>query len=137
MESYNGELKEYVKTHQLEDIQFLGHRRDVEHLLQIAHINTLLSYREGLPKSTMESMCKGIPNIVTDTRGLRDLIKDGYNGYVIPQNNDAILVDKFVNLIQSAELRIEMGNHAKEMIKPYLLKNVLPEYSTVYKSLLK
>lgn len=133
----NEELREYVKAHQLEDVQFLGHRRDVEHLLQLAHINTLLSYREGLPKSTMESMCKGIPNIVTDTRGLRDLIKDGHTGYVIPQNNDAILVDKFVHLIQSAELRLEMGNHAKEMIKPYLLENVFPEYSAVYKSLLK
>lgn len=133
----NEELNEYVKVHQLEGVQFLGHRRDVECLLQLTHINTLLSYREGLPKSTMESMCKGIPNIVTDTRGLRDLIKDGYNGYVIPQNNDAILVDKFVQLIQSTELRIKMGDHAKEMVKPYLLENVLPEYSAVYKSLLK
>ncbi|MER2009355.1 MAG: glycosyltransferase family 4 protein [Psychrobacillus sp.] len=133
----NEELEEYVKAHKLKDVQFLGHRRDVEQLLQLTHINTLLSYREGLPKSTMEAMYMGIPNIVTDTRGLKDLIRDGHSGYVIPQNNDALLVDKFVLLIQSAELRIKMGNHAKEMIKPYLLENVLPEYSTVYKSLLK
>ncbi|MER2108130.1 MAG: glycosyltransferase family 4 protein [Solibacillus sp.] len=131
------ELRDYVNMHQLQDVQFLGHRRDVEQLLQITHINTLLSHREGLPKSTMESMYMGLPNIVTDTRGLRDLITDGENGYIIAQDADGQLVERFVTLIQSAQLRMEMGQQAQQMIEPYLLENVLPEYSTVYKKLLK
>lgn len=133
----DNELRDYVKVHQLKDVQFLGHRRDVEQLLQLTHINTLLSYREGLPKSTMESMFMGIPNIVTDTRGLRDLIKDEKNGYVIAQDEDSLLVKRFACLIQSASLREEMGAYSKKVVKPYLLENVLPEYSNVYKKLLK
>lgn len=131
------ELKEYVSINKLEDVQFLGHRRDIEQLLQISHINTLLSHREGLPKSTMESMSMGIPNIVADTRGLRDLIIDGENGYVVPQDNDEILVDKFIQLIGSTKLRIEMGTYSKKMIEPYLLEKVIVEYSEVYEMLLE
>ena len=133
----NQVLRNYVEVNELKDIRFLGHRRDVEHVLQITHINTLLSHREGLPKSTIESMFMSLPNIVANTRGLRDLIENEKNGFVIPQNADEQLVERFVDLIQSEKLRNEMGQYAKQMVKPYLLENVLPEYSKVYKNFLK
>lgn len=130
------QLKDYVNQHQLKDVHFLGYRNDVGQLLEVSHISTLLSYREGLPKSTIEAMYKGLPCIVTDTRGLRDLIRDGENGYVIPLDYDEKLVETFVKLIQSQSLREKFRRNSIQLVEPFLLENVLPEYKAIYQKLM-
>lgn len=130
-------LKDFVAKEQLTGIHFLGYRRDVPQLLQISDIVTLLSHREGLPKSIMEAMAEGIPCVVTNTRGLRDLIQSNENGFVIQHEDDQALMTAFTKLAQSAELRTQMGQRAKQMVEPFVLDNVLQEYVTIYKQLLK
>lgn len=131
------QYQQYVKNEQLQDTLFLGYRQDVATLLKISDIVALLSYREGLPKSTMEAMDMGLPNIVTNTRGLRDLIQHQKNGFIIPLNNGEVLIETFTKLIQDEFLRKSMGQCSKELVKPYLLKNVLPEYEAIYERLVR
>lgn len=131
------ELKELVKNEQLSGIHFLGYRRDVATLLQITDIVALLSYREGLPKSIMEAMVAEIPCVVTNTRGLRDLIHHDENGFVIDHGNDEKLVEAFTSLGQSLKLREKMGVRTKELVQPFLVKNVVKEYAKIYEQLLK
>lgn len=131
------ELKEYVKEEQLLGIHFLGFRKDVPTLLQITDIVTLLSHREGLPKSIMEAMASSIPCVVTNTRGLRDLIKTNENGFVVNHDEDMELVKAFTTLTQEVQLREQMGQKAKQLVEPYLLDKVLQEYIPIYEHLLK
>lgn len=130
------QLERFVEAENLDDVYFLGYRRDVASLLQISDMVTLLSHREGLPKSIMEAMVEGLPCVVTNTRGLRDLISDGKNGYVVNHGDEEALVTAFEQLIESKELRRELGGQAKELVKPYLLENVLMEYIEIYEKLL-
>ncbi|MGE7982535.1 glycosyltransferase family 4 protein [Solibacillus sp. NPDC093137] len=130
------ELKELITAKNLEDIYFLGYRRDVPSILQISDIVTLLSYREGLPKSIMEAMVEGLPCIVTNTRGLRDLVFNEENGYVVKHDDEEALVNAFEQLLKSKELREIMGNKGKVLVQPYLLENVLLEYVAVYEKIL-
>ncbi|QDQ01315.1 glycosyltransferase family 4 protein [Lysinibacillus fusiformis] len=131
------DLKDYVSKEQLSGVHFLGFRKDVPNLLQISDIVTLLSHREGLPKSIMEAMVARVPCVVTNTRGLRDLIKSNENGYVVNHEDDHALIAAFTELCQSEALRDEMGKCAKQMVKPFLLDNVLQEYIPIYKKMLK
>ncbi|ATP39035.1 glycosyltransferase family 1 protein [Solibacillus sp. R5-41] len=131
------ELQEYVAKEQLAGIHFLGYRRDVPNLLQISDIVTLLSHREGLPKSIMEAMAASIPCIVTNTRGLRDLIQANENGFVIHHDDDQSLMTAFTKLAQSEQLRKQLGQRAKQLVEPFVLDKVLQEYVTIYKNLLK
>ncbi|MCH7320611.1 glycosyltransferase family 4 protein [Solibacillus sp. MA9] len=131
------ELQTYVAKEQLVGIHFLGYRRDVPKLLQISDIVTLLSHREGLPKSIMEAMEASIPCVVTNTRGLRDLVQTNENGYVIEHGDDQSLIAAFAKLAQSAHLREQMGQRAKQLVEPFVLDMVLQEYITIYKKLLK
>ncbi|MFJ7371326.1 glycosyltransferase family 4 protein [Lysinibacillus sp. NPDC098008] len=131
------ELKEYVNIEQLKGIHFLGFRKDVSELLQITDIVALLSYREGLPKSIMEAMVIGIPCVVTDTRGLRDLIKSNVNGFIVKHEDDIELMKAFETLAYSEQMREQMGKTSKKIIESYLLENVLEEYKFIYNQLLK
>ncbi len=43
-----------------------------------------LSSREGLPVAVMEAMSFGVPAVVTDVGGCGEMIRTGYNGYLLP-----------------------------------------------------
>ena len=130
------DIENYIKNNQLNDVYVLGYRSDVNKLLSITDVVSLLSHREGLPKSIMEAMVTSIPCIVSDTRGLRDLVADGESGYVVNHNNDEKLVSSFVSLLNDKDKREEMGKVASKNIEPYLLKNVLKEYVDIYEDIL-
>ncbi|WP_369382259.1 glycosyltransferase family 4 protein [Lysinibacillus fusiformis] len=130
------QLKTIVANEQLEGIHFLGYRRDVPALLQISDVVTLLSYREGLPKSIMEAMAESIPCIVANTRGLRDLVKSNDSGFVVNHSEDTELVKAF-SALSEKPLREKMGLRSKQLIEPFLLDNVIEEYTKIYSQLVK
>lgn len=130
------EIVKFIEENQLEDINVLGHRNDVHELLQITDIVSLLSHREGLPKSIMEAMAASIPCVVTDTRGLRDLITNDENGFVVPHGDDTTLIESFVTLMNDEEKRLAMGTAARQDVEPYRLENVLQEYIAIYDDVL-
>ncbi|WP_342559439.1 glycosyltransferase family 4 protein [Metasolibacillus sp. FSL K6-0083] len=130
------QLKDYVKNEELKDIHFLGYRRDVPKLLQITDIVALLSHREGLPKSIMEAMAAEIPCVVTNTRGLRDLVKSNESGFVVNNGDNGQLVTAFYEL-SGKSARELMGMRAKDLVEPFLLNNVLEEYAVIYNQLVK
>lgn len=121
----------------LDDVHILGYRKDIHNILEITDIVTLLSQREGLPKSIMEAMVAKKPCIVTNTRGLRDLVKDRANGFIIEDGDNTSLIKAFKTLIENRALRIEMGQDGYEKVKKYSLENVLPEYECIYDQVLR
>lgn len=127
-----GKYEEYKNANGLKGVYFLGFRNDIPNLLQITDIMTLLSQREGLPKSIMEGMSQGLPCIVSDTRGLVDLVDDNYNGYVIEKGNDESLVYAFTELLTNDALRNEMGHHSKLKVESFTLDAVMKDYKQVY-----
>lgn len=131
------EIEKYIQEHNLKDINILGFRNDVTELLGVTDIVSLLSHREGLPKSIMEAMAAKIPCVVTDTRGLRDLITNGESGFVVPHGNDNFLVESFVSLLNNETLRQNMGATAFKDVEPYRLENVLKEYIDIYERVLR
>lgn len=130
------ELKRLLADEKLQDIHMIGHRKDIDKLLTITDIVSLLSFREGLPRCIMEAMASGIPCIVSDTRGSRNLITDGEDGYIIPLGNDDRLLEAIRALLQEDIRREEMGRAAYKNSSPFLLENILPAYSAIYDEVL-
>lgn len=132
-----GTLKAYIKEKQLENVYFLGYRHDVDKLLAISDIVTLLSFREGLPKCLMEAMCNSKPCVVSDIRGNRDLISNEKNGFVVPLNEPEKLINSFCKVIESKELRDTFGEEGFKKIQNYDLEKVVTDVSKVYDFILK
>lgn len=51
----------------------------------------LPSYREGVPRSIIEGMASGLPAVVTDVRGCRELVQDKHNGFIVPPGDPGAL----------------------------------------------
>lgn len=120
-------------------IEAVGEQKDVRPWLLAADCFVFPSYREGFPNVVIEAGAMGLPSIVTDINGSREIIIDGKNGLVIPPQdpeslrkamelviNDNCLVDRLKAecraLIAS---RYEQG-FVRQCLKDYY-KNILNE----------
>ena len=105
--------QDYVKLKGLEEsIHFTGATNKVEEILTKNNIFIMTSTDEGLPVAAQEAMAVGMPLIVTDVGGCRELIED--NGVIIqPKIED--VVDAIQFFIENRDKIVEYGNKSYEL----------------------
>ena len=67
--------------------------------LQKSKISILPSYREGLPKGLLEAASCKLPIISTDVPGCREVCKNNFNGFLVPQRDKKSLSNSIEKLI--------------------------------------
>lgn len=133
----DGELKEHysLQVSELglgENVEFLGYRKDVANLLALSDIAVSSSRREGLPLNVMEAMATGLPLVVTNCRGNRDLVADGKNGYVVDINDVETFGKRIEELYLSPNKRETFGQTSLKMIEDYKLINIKNKMKMIY-----
>ena len=113
-------IKEEIKKRELdENIFMLGVRKDIPKLITACDIGMLLSYREGLPRNIMELMAYGKPVIGTNIRGVRDLVFNDVNGYLVDLE-DPLKTSEIINYIYNNKQLIEgMSQNSFKIIEKY------------------
>ena len=96
-------------------IEYLGETRDVRPYISAAHVMVLPSWREGTPTSIMEGMSMGRAAVVTDAPGCREVVRDGYNGYLVPLRNPQALAAALESFIERPDLMVSMGAAGRKM----------------------
>lgn len=76
----------------------------------------LPSYREGFPNTVLEAGAMGLPSIVTDINGSREIVEDGKSGMVIPSKDVDALYRAMKRMMGDSQLRRAMAEHARPMI---------------------
>lgn len=111
-------------------INYLGYSRDVRDSISNSTCIVLPSYREGKGMTLIEAGSMGKPLIATNVEGCKDIVKDGYNGYLCKVKSSKSLADaciKFINL--KKDEKKQMGkNSQKFMKKNFCVKNVIAMY---------
>ncbi len=90
-------------------VLLLGMREDVERLYAAFDCYVLASWREGFPRSAMEAAAMGLPLVLTDIRGCRQVVEDGVNGRLVPVRDPAALAAAIGALVDHPAARREMG----------------------------
>jgi glycosyltransferase involved in cell wall biosynthesis len=100
-------------------IEFLGKREDVDSLLQQSKVFILTSRSEGLSIAMAEGMVAGAVPVVADVGDLRDLVRDGENGYLIEPNTIEQYVERISGLLADDELYARLSAQAAWSGKNY------------------
>ncbi|MDF0717415.1 glycosyltransferase family 4 protein [Muricauda sp. 334s03] len=95
-------------------ITFHGESNDIPSFLNKSDIFVLTSRFEGLPLSICEAMSVGVPIVASDVGGVNEMVKDGYNGYLIPKEDHQYLTGKLSSLIKDRELIKQLGKNSRE-----------------------
>ena len=115
-----------------------GHSDNIKKNLIETDIYCLPSYREGLPKSTIEAMAIGRPIVTTDAPGCNDTVVEGLNGFKVAPGNVQALSQKLQFLIEDEKLRIEMGKKSRALFeKEFTLEKVVNKTFEFYDDILK
>lgn len=96
------------------------------------------SYREGFPNTVLEAGAMGLPSIVTDINGSREIVKDGENGIVVPSKNSDALYQAMGKMVSDSDMMRRMAANAREMIstrfdQTFVQKCLLDFYSELIK----
>lgn len=81
------------------------------------------SYREGFPNTVLEAGAMGLPSIVTDINGSREIIENEKNGLIVPSKNANALYDAMERMLTDNDAREAMKGNAREMIASRFEKN--------------
>jgi glycosyltransferase involved in cell wall biosynthesis len=96
-----------------EDVRFLDERDDTAELMLAADLLVLPSREEGLSNVIIEAMGSGLPIIATAVGGTPELIRDGENGLLVPNEDDNALAVAMQRLIDDATLRDRLAAQAR------------------------
>jgi glycosyltransferase involved in cell wall biosynthesis/ribosomal protein S18 acetylase RimI-like enzyme len=92
---------------------FAGWRENVRDLLSAMDVFVLASWREGVPRSAIEAAAMGLPLVLTDIRGCREVCRDGVEGTLVPPRNAEQLAQAIADLVRDPVARERMGDAAR------------------------
>lgn len=132
-DNFNGAYREKAEKEGVSDfVEFLGQREDIDELLNVSDVAVASSLREGLPVNIMEALACGLPAVVTDNRGHRELVEDGVNGYIVSPDDVDGMTEKTERLLSDEALYKKMSSDAAAKIIPYSKTSVLPGLVDIY-----
>lgn len=119
-------------------IEAVGQQSDVRPWLAASDAFVLPSYREGFPNVVIEAGAMGLPSIVTDINGSREIILEGVNGTIIPPRDTDALLSAMRRFVTDRDAVSAMAANGRPLIasryEQTYVRRCLKEY---YKEILK
>ncbi|RJP32900.1 MAG: glycosyltransferase family 4 protein [Candidatus Omnitrophota bacterium] len=115
-----------------ERITFHGRmeRESVARFLPQCDLFVLPSYAEGMSNAALEAMACGLPLVLTDTGGSRELI-DG-NGKIVAIGESLLLAATLMDLLSQPQQLREMGDQSRIRAEQYSWRTVAQQYHDLY-----
>ena len=109
------QIEKYTSNYN--QITYLGKTNDIKKVLKSVDIMILPSYREGLSRSLLEAAAMKLPIITTNVSGCRDVVVDGYNGFLCDLKSRLSLKNKIIKMIDLNEKeRLQFGVNGREKV---------------------
>jgi glycosyltransferase involved in cell wall biosynthesis len=96
-------------------VQFLGLHRDVPALLMRHRIGVLSTHYEGMPLALIEAMAAGCAVVGSAVPGVKEMVRDGEDGLLVPEGDADALADALERLLRDDALatRLATAAHAR------------------------
>lgn len=119
-----------------DNVTFAGFRTDAVRFIPEADVLVLPSHRDASPRVVREAQACGVPCIVSDIPGTRELILPGKTGLLFPPGDTDALVKAISEMKDNPERVAEMGIAAREHIREHFSPKEYTDYfERLFKSL--
>ena len=111
--------------------------QEVKRLLQQADAFLLSSLSEGISNAALEAMACGLPVVTTDCGGMREVVSDGVEGYVVPVRDPEAMAAAVARLAADREKCRRLGQAARErVLRQFNLKQQVEQFTSMFRSIL-
>ena len=107
--------------------------RAIAAAMAAADIFVLPSLFEGTPLTLIEAMWSGLPVVTSDTAGMRDVVRDGVDGLLVPPRDATALAGAISRLVHAAPLRRQLGTNAHATAsRSYTWRRTAEDFESAY-----
>lgn len=118
-----------------DNIFLLGPRNDLPILIPMCDAGVSSSLREGLGLNVIEYLLCGLPVVVSDNRGHREIVKKNINGFICP----IISIQEYVNTIlylrNNNIVYNNLASNCRKSVRKFELKEAIKCVENGYKKL--
>ena len=119
-------------------VNFIGWSTVPVEYLRKARVFISLSDYEGLPMSTIEALCTGLPVVVSNVGALGTLIDDGINGYLVtPSEDPSQAADRILRILTDPTKYQQMRSAALVVRESYTYHHASSTWESVVASYLR
>ena len=120
-------------------IVMAGRQTDVRPWYAASDALAFPSYREGFPNVVLEAGAMGLPSIVTDINGSREIISEGENGVIVPAHDADALYEQMRRMVRDQSFTARLAANSRRMVaerfdKRFVEKCLLDYYEEVINS---
>ena len=91
----------------------------LERYYHAADAFVMLSVYETFCMAALEAMAAGLPVIITERMGIRDLVRDGEHGYVVPVDASPESVADRLVALSDPEIRARIGTFSRDVARAH------------------
>ncbi len=115
-----------------------GPRTDVPALLRAADLFAFpTEYAEGVPRALLEAALANLPIVTTSMPGCCEVIRDGWNGLLVPPGKSEVLAAKILQMLSDREMAQAMAARSAEWVrKRFALTVMAARHAELYTALL-
>ncbi len=131
-------LKKQIIDNALQNVVLMkGYTNDVQEVVTRSSIFAFTSLSEGMPMSLLEAMECGVPVVSYDCpHGPREIITDGEDGYLVPLEDENMMVERICKLIEDQELLKKMGHAAKLKAQKFQIEPIINRWMNLFSEVL-
>jgi D-inositol-3-phosphate glycosyltransferase len=120
-----------------EQITFIpaASREDLPYYYNAADVCAVPSYYESFGLVALEAMACGVPVVATRVGGLKDTVRDGRTGYLVPWRCPEPFAERLDLLLANEPLRLSIGREARAVAETYRWSHVAEQVESVYHDL--
>lgn len=115
-------------------VHWLGVSRDVAPLYQLADAFVFPTSYEAFPLVALEAAASGLPILATPVNGIRELVSDGVNGFLIGRDAGEI-AQRLRELGADPALRARLGSAARSAAMEYSWTKMVDRHEALYATL--
>ena len=110
-------------------VNLLGQRSDVGILMMKSRVFAFASLSEGFPNALAEALAAGCACVSYDCpTGPSDLIEHGYNGLLVPNDDEAAFAQQLERLVADEALQVRLSRQARKEIERFSEDRVLEQF---------
>lgn len=118
-----------------DNCHFVGNIPNAGAYCKNADLFVLVSDYEGLPMTIIEAMSHGLPIISSDVGGVHEIVKNGVNGFIVP-NDSREFVDRIKKVLYDKKLYSKMSQASKMSYDQTLtVDKMVLSYCDLYKQI--
>jgi glycosyltransferase involved in cell wall biosynthesis len=97
-------------------VKLVGWTDDVAGFLASGDVFAFPSHQEGFPLTLLEAMAVGLPVVATEIDGPNEILKDGVNGRLVPDDDVDRLAEALGEVVADPDAAVRLGDAARALV---------------------